>query len=128
MATATKTARAPRRPTRDRGGAAGSASMEFRIDEDNGGGYHWTIVARGGESLVQSPSFASYEDAEHAARVVRDGAGSARFGFQPGAERAVDLSARRELAAARESSEAGRWLDDGGGLISEAVALWPAGR
>jgi hypothetical protein len=37
--------------------------MKFVVFEDNGGSYHWTIVADSGESLVQSASFASYEDA-----------------------------------------------------------------
>ena len=32
-----------------------SASMTFHIDEDNGGGYHWTIVGDGGEILVRPP-------------------------------------------------------------------------
>ena len=64
------------------GGAVGeseSAAMAFVVFEDNGGDYHWTIVAAGGESLAQSGSFASHDDAERAARCVYEGAGSARF-------------------------------------------------
>ena len=59
--------------------APGSVSMEFLIVEDNGGDYHWEIVGEGGETLAQSRSFASYDDAERAARRVYDHAGSARF-------------------------------------------------
>jgi uncharacterized protein YegP (UPF0339 family) len=54
-------------------------AMKFVIFEDNSGGYHWTIVARSGETLVESSSFASYEEARQAARVVHAGAASARF-------------------------------------------------
>ncbi len=71
MATATKKARANRGTT--------LTSMEFLIVEDNGGDYHWTLMDRDGNSLGRSPSFALYEHAEDAARVVRDGAGSARL-------------------------------------------------
>lgn len=79
MATATKKARVSRRETRHADGVSGSAAMEFLIFEDNSGGYYWAIAKRGGECLVQSGSFASYDDAEHAAQVVRDNAGTARF-------------------------------------------------
>jgi hypothetical protein len=71
MATATKKARANRGTT--------PASMEFLIVEDNGGDYHWTLMDPDGNSLGRSPNFALYEHAEDAARVVRDGAGSARL-------------------------------------------------
>ena len=53
--------------------------MEFLIFEDNGGDYHWKIIAGNGGTLAQSVSFASYEDGEQAARRVRDGVSSARF-------------------------------------------------
>ena len=79
MATATKKVHAARpvaRPTRD---VPESASLEFLIYQDNGGDYHWEIVGGDGESLAQSGSFASYEDAERAASRVHDGASSARF-------------------------------------------------
>jgi uncharacterized protein YegP (UPF0339 family) len=56
-----------------------AASMKFLIGEDNGGGYHWTIVAASGETLVQSASFASYDEAKRAAHVVQGGAASASF-------------------------------------------------
>jgi uncharacterized protein YegP (UPF0339 family) len=55
------------------------ATIRFPVFEDNGGGYHWTILADSGESLVQSASFASYEEAKQAAQIVRDGASAAAF-------------------------------------------------
>jgi uncharacterized protein YegP (UPF0339 family) len=54
--------------------------MQFLVFEDNGGSYRWTIDAGSGDRLVQSASFASYEEAKQAARVVHGGAGSATFG------------------------------------------------
>jgi hypothetical protein len=71
MATATPKARAKRGAT--------AASMEFRIVEDNGGDYHWTLLDRDGASLAHSGSFASYERTEDAARVVLAGVGAARL-------------------------------------------------
>jgi uncharacterized protein YegP (UPF0339 family) len=60
-------------------------SMTFRVFEDNGGGFHWKIVAGSGETLGHSATFASYEEAKQAARIVRGSAGSAHFGERPGA-------------------------------------------
>jgi uncharacterized protein YegP (UPF0339 family) len=77
MATATKKSRAGRPgPRRD----ASEPSLEFLVYEDNGSSYHWEIVQGSGESLAQSVSFGSREDAERAARHVYDRAGRARFG------------------------------------------------
>jgi uncharacterized protein YegP (UPF0339 family) len=81
MATATKKARASETASMD------SASMEFLIVEDNGGDYHWTLLDRDGNSVARSPSFASYEPAEDAARVVLAGAGSARLDRRAAADR-----------------------------------------
>jgi uncharacterized protein YegP (UPF0339 family) len=78
MATATKKAQA-RSGTRSARNLPELASLEFCVREANGGEYHWEIVGERGESLAQSGSFASYDDAERAARCVRDGAGAARF-------------------------------------------------
>jgi hypothetical protein len=50
-------------PARD---VSESASLELFVFEDNGGGYHWAIVA--GESIAQSGSFGSYEEAAHVGR------------------------------------------------------------
>lgn len=80
-------------------------SMAFVIYEDNGGGYHWTIVADRGETLVRSASFRSYEDAKQAAGIVHRGASRASF----------------EHGSARDRSDAERWLDEGGSFSSEAV-------
>lgn len=79
MATATKKARTSKEAT----ASSKSNSMEFRIFEDNGGEYHWTLFDNAGASLARSPSFASYEQAERAAHVVQDGAGSARIEMVP---------------------------------------------
>jgi uncharacterized protein YegP (UPF0339 family) len=79
MATATKKVHAAEPVARGGGEVCESASLEFLVHRDNGGDYHWEIVGVRGESLAQSASFASHEDAERAARRVHDGAGSARF-------------------------------------------------
>jgi uncharacterized protein YegP (UPF0339 family) len=95
--------------------------MRFVVFEDNGGGYHWTIVADGGETLAQSASFGSREQAKRAARIVYRGACSAsledRFGHTP----PINLPARSDVAMARDRVDAERWLDEGGSFNSEAV-------
>ena len=77
MATATKKTRTAARVVPVEG--AEQAPMEFLVYRDNSGRYHWSIVSGSGATLVQSESFASYDDAELAASHVRDGIGSARF-------------------------------------------------
>ena len=89
MATATRKARAAAPVAGGAAGVSESASMEFSVYSDNGGEYHWTIVAGNGETLAQSGSFASRKDAEHAARYVYEGAGSARFDADGAEERPV---------------------------------------
>ncbi len=126
MATATKKSRAAKQPGRSGANVRQPASMEFLVSEDNGGSYHWTIVAHDGVSLARSEAFASYEDAERAGRRVRDGAGSAPFEPRDGRERPVDLSARRN--AAGDDSDAERWLDEGGSVNGEAASRWQAPR
>jgi uncharacterized protein YegP (UPF0339 family) len=98
MATARRKAAEPRQVARRTGALAKSASMRFLIFEDNGGAYHWKIVAGDGATLAQSVGFVSYEDAERAARRVRDGAGSASFKPRAGVDQPVDLAARRAVA------------------------------
>ena len=66
-------------------------SMAFLIVEDNGGDYHWTLLDRDGNSLARSPSFASYLDAENAARGVLAGAGSARLNCRAGTDGSLEL-------------------------------------
>jgi hypothetical protein len=78
MAAATKKARAARPAGRDIADATRSAPSAFRVFESNSGDYHWVIVSQTDAVLGQSCSFASYEDAERAAIIVRDGAASAR--------------------------------------------------
>ncbi|HKO26057.1 MAG TPA: hypothetical protein VJU80_01250 [Solirubrobacteraceae bacterium] len=121
MGTAPKKSRAARQlatPVRD---VRVPESMEFLVFEDNGGDYRWRIVA-GDVVLAQSESVASCNDAEHAARRIRDGAASARFD-QRGAEFSpVDLATRRDRPG--DELDAERWLDEGGSF-REATARWP---
>jgi uncharacterized protein YegP (UPF0339 family) len=102
--------------------------MKFVIFEDNGGAYHWTIIAAGGETLVQSATFASYEEAKQAARIVHRRAASASFEHLAGGIPPVDLATRRETRAARGDPDAERWLNEGGSFSSEAVRRWQARR
>jgi uncharacterized protein YegP (UPF0339 family) len=118
MATATKKARAPRRTS---GGGGRSTDLEFLVFEDNNGDHRWAILTSSGEQLAQSPCFASYEDAQAAARRIHDGAGSARFERHEVAALPVDLDTRRG-AVSRDNLDAERWLDEGG-AYSAAVAV-----
>src|SRR5438067_6769966 len=95
MATPTKESRGTSQLARDGRGASESVSLEFLVFEDNGGGYHWAIVGGSGESLAQSGSFGSYEEAAHAGRDARDGAEWARFECRSAEDRVVDARARR---------------------------------
>lgn len=79
MATATKKVQAPGSVDRAPAAEAEAASLEFRISLDNGGRYSWEIVDFGGKTLGHSASFASRDEAERAARLVYEGARSARF-------------------------------------------------
>lgn len=104
MATAIKKARAANQVVRGAGPASESTSMAFVIFEDNAGSYHWRIVAGNGGILAQSAGFVSYEDAEQAARHVRDGAASASFKPRAGGNEAIDLAARRAAGHTRNGS------------------------
>jgi uncharacterized protein YegP (UPF0339 family) len=131
MPTATKKSRAagrlPRRAHEVRPPASMKVpSMEFVIFEDNGGDYHWTLVAADGATVAGSGGFASSDDAEQAAQRVRDAAASARFERRATEATPVDLIARRD--AASNAADAERWLDEGGSFSSEAVAEWHAPR
>jgi len=117
MATTTKKVDAARPVARDARGVSESASLEFFVFEDNGGGYHWAIVGGSGKSLAQSGSFGSYEEAAHAGRYVRDGAEAARFERRAAEDRMVDVPDRRQ-AAVSDDLDVGRWLDEGGGFGS----------
>ncbi len=125
MATATKKSHAAGRLPRRAGEARVSESMEFLLFEDNGGNYLWTIVATDGATLARSENFASYDDAEKAAKHVRDGAASALFERRAGGASPVDLGARRTVTSG--ASHTKRWSDEGGSS-NEAVAKWPAPR
>jgi uncharacterized protein YegP (UPF0339 family) len=71
MATATTKSRAAKQLARRAREVRVADPMQFLIFEDNGGDYHWTLVARDGATLARSGSFASYDDAEHAADAER---------------------------------------------------------
>jgi uncharacterized protein YegP (UPF0339 family) len=92
--------------------------MAFLISEDNGGSYHWELLAGDGATLARSGGFASYYDAERAAQQVRDGAASARF-ERPGATGRTDPAAQPD--ATDNDAAAERWLGEGGSFSSEAV-------
>jgi uncharacterized protein YegP (UPF0339 family) len=119
MATATKKSRAAGRLQRRAPEVRVPASMEFLTYEDNGGSFHWRIVAGDGATLARSGSFASSDDATRAAQHVRDGAASALFERRDNGAGPVDLIARRD--ATSDDSDAERWLDEGGSFSSEAV-------
>jgi uncharacterized protein YegP (UPF0339 family) len=106
MAIATKKARAANQVVRGAGAVSRSTSMQFVVFEDNGGRYHWRIVTGEGGILAQSERFASYEDAEQAARHVRDRAASASFKPRAGGNEPVDLAARRGAGPTRDSPDA----------------------
>jgi uncharacterized protein YegP (UPF0339 family) len=120
MATATKESPASRRVARRIADEQPASSMAFLIFEDNGGSYHWEIVAGDGATLGQSGDFASYHDAEQAAQQVRDGAATARFDPRGSAVGPVDPAVRR--GARDNDADAERWLGEGGSLTSEALA------
>lgn len=112
MATATKKSRAAEGLARRARRVGTPAAMEFRIFEENGGAYHWTIVAGDGATVAQSGSFASHHDAERAAQHVRDGAASALFERLADGDRPADLSARRDAAIDHSDaafSRSARW-------------------
>ena len=98
MATATSQASAAAGATRGTAVASDSASMEFLVVEDNGGNYYWTLMDRGGDSLARSPSFASYEYAEDAARVVLAGTGSARLERRAASDSSLDIRNKTNVA------------------------------
>jgi uncharacterized protein YegP (UPF0339 family) len=120
MATATKRSPAPRRRARRALDEHPASSTAFLISEDNGGSYHWTLLAGDGTTLGRSGDFASYHDAEQAAQQVRDGAASARFRRREPGTGSVDPAVRQD--APDNDAAADRWLGEGGSVGSEAVA------
>lgn len=97
------------------------AAMRFLVFEDNSGRHHWTIVAGSGETLVQSTGFASYEEAEQAARVVHAGAASASLEPPAGEIAAAEPAAGRTARTKHDDLDAERWLDEGGSFHREAA-------
>ena len=79
MATATKKGREGVRVAGANGAVPATPALAFRVDEDNGGDHRWTIHGSRGETLARSVAYTTYDDAEQAARLVRDSAGAARL-------------------------------------------------
>ncbi|HET6870225.1 MAG TPA: DUF1508 domain-containing protein [Solirubrobacteraceae bacterium] len=79
MATATKKDRRAKHVTLRAADVSDPAGFKFLVYEDNRGQHRWEILGRRGESLAQSVSYATRDDAEQAARAVQDLAGAARF-------------------------------------------------
>lgn len=121
MATATQKSRATRQAQRRAALVAKLAALTFLVFEDNGGSYHWTLLGTDGESLAHSRPYATHEEAAHAARVVRDRSGTGRLETGRAPDLLTDLVARRSAAAARDDSDAERWLDEGGSFSSQPV-------
>jgi hypothetical protein len=131
MTRSTQLIRAVGGQTKHRAGARGvaaPASLKFLSFEENGGAFHWAVVAAGGDRLVPSATFASYQQAKQAAGIVRSGAVSAPFDNRADDPAPLELAARRETVTAADDLDAERWLDEGGSFSSEAVTTWPAQR
>lgn len=94
MATATQKSHASRRGRRH-AAEPQSAVIAFDVFEDNSGSYCWTILGTDGESLARSRPYPTHEQAADAVRVVRDGAGTARFDAGPVSNGLIDLVPRR---------------------------------
>jgi uncharacterized protein YegP (UPF0339 family) len=55
------------------------ASMEFQVEQDNGGSFRWTLSTPDGSVLARSRRFASRSEAEQAVQNVIGNAASATF-------------------------------------------------
>jgi len=104
------------------------ASMELLVFEENGGAFHWAIVAATGDHLVPSATFVCYEEAKQVARVVRSGAVPAPFEIRKADPAPLELAARAKTATVTDDLDAERWLDEGGRFSSGAVTRCPARR
>jgi hypothetical protein len=102
--------------------------MKFLAFEENGGAFHWAIVAASSDPLVQSASFASYEGVKQAAGIVPCGAGSAPFEDRANDAPPLGLAARPETPTVRHDLDSERWLDEGGSFSSEVVTRWQSRR
>src|SRR5205807_7749409 len=79
-------------------GVSAPASMRFLGFEDNGGVFHWAVVAASGDRVVQPATFVSYEEAKQAADVVRSGVVSASSENRADDAAPLALAARGETA------------------------------
>ena len=130
MTRSTQLTQIVRGQTRRRAGvrAVSPPASTFLSFEENGGAFHWAIIAAGGDRLVQSATFVSYEEARQAAGVVRSGAVPAPFEHRPDDPAPLELVARRETATVTDDLDEERWLGEGGSFRSEAVTACPARR
>jgi hypothetical protein len=112
-----------RRQTRRRAGVRSvpPPASKFLSFEENGGAFHWAIVAASADRLIPSATSESYEEATQAAGVVRTGAVPAPFENRADGPAPLELAARRERATAADDLDAERWLDEGGSFSSDAV-------
>ena|SRR6478672_1427623 len=92
------------------------ASMQFLAFEENGGAFHWAIVATGSDRLVQSANSASHERAKHSAGIVPSRSGAAPFEDRADDTLQLELATRPEAATVRHDLDAERWLDERGQL------------
>jgi uncharacterized protein YegP (UPF0339 family) len=122
MATATKKSRASKQLAERQTHEPARSAMEFLIFEDNSGSYHWTILAGDGSPLGGAGDYASYDDAERAAKQIRDGAASARL--EPRGSGTGPLGAQHD--ATDDKANAGHRLQEGRSSNGKAVAQWPA--
>jgi hypothetical protein len=103
-------------------GMSAPGSMKFLSFEENGGAFHWTIVAAGGDRFVPSATFVSSEEARQAAGVVRSGSVSAPFENRADDPAALELAARLETATVADDLDAERWMG------SESAEVSASGR
>ena len=80
--------------------AVSAPASEFLSFEENGGAFHWAIVAASGDRPGESATSASYERAKQAAGVVRSGAVSAPFENRADDPAPLELGAHRPIPAA----------------------------
>lgn len=104
------------------------ASMKFLAFEENGGAFHWAIVAATSDRFVQSASSASYEGAKQAAGIVPSRSGAAPFEDRADDSLPLEVAARPEAAVVRHDLDAERWLDERSSFNSEVVTRWPSRR
>jgi len=85
-------------------------ASKFLSFEENGGAFHWAIVAAGADRLAPSATFASYEQATQAAGVVRTGAVSAPFDKRAGDPAPLEPAAGRRQRSPTIWTQSVGWM------------------